>query len=823
MSTQGRTLVFPMAIGLGARPLTVPGRGNVLVVSSFYAFRLADGAHVRPAQWYDTVASHVGADAIPDSMLPLPGAELMVLGRAEPLAEERRDAAVRCGAVDRRLRLQRDPLAPEAWLHLGAGEAVWHDEFNPVGRGGPNDDRVPLIVDPDAPEHPVWLGATPFDHPVRIRRAGTPDAASGAGWPPDADPAVLHDAHPALCAESLHPGDPIRMEGLVGTSIGSAIPPYRITITSGRSEGTFVTEAARIHTLGVIPSAGLGAMIWRCAIDVGEDILGEKVEAIIAAVEDAGSEFKDPEHWTPILIDRWLHPDTSLDDRRLLPPDLAKTVVLPFALPEGSDTLAERHAAAEAWAKNEMGVSENPFDSAAPEETGLAEQAIEQAENDEEPPDANKMAAIADQALAASRRRHAEAGFGEPPSEEERVPEARGAKLDREIRMRIADPFQAERERRLAGTLRSDVIDGLEADDVLERLAKVRLMSPGAALPWPAMEDREAATFGAAVVAHLAENDLDRYVDVSGARFTGDPDKPHIVRRQLDGLLAEQTTWRDAVFDDCGLSDSSFSGASFIGCTFRTCRFERTNLSNVELVQCEFIDCTLAELQMTEPTWFGCRFVRCTLDRVNMADLAVRDIGFENGTWSEVNITSGIWGEVVMRNLAMESVTFAQVHAPQCRIEQVRMDKVSVAGNGFNASVFEDVTADTCGFLSYARFDKTRFSRVRFSRTGFTNAVFAEARFDPGCDLEACDLSGAMFFKAVLDGVHFIDCTMVRSLWMEVSANEAWFHGSRLRGVDLRDARLAGAVFTDADLEGVMMHPDRTIGADFRGTVRDLA
>ena len=730
---------------------------------------------------------------------------------------------MRCGAIHRRLCLQRDPQAPEAWLDLGAAEAVWHKELNPGGRGGPDDDRMALIVDPDAPENPVWLGATPFDHPVRTRRVGTPDATSGAGWPSDADPAVLCDAHPALCAESLHPGDPIHIEGLGATPIESEIPPYRITITSGRSEGTFVTETARIHTLGVIPSAGLGAMIWRCAIDVGEDILGQKVEALIAALEDADSELKDPEHWKPILIERWLHPDTSLDDRRLLPPDLAKTVVLPFVVPKASDTLTERHAAAEAWARNEMGISENPFDSAAPEEANLAEKAIEEAEGDEEqPPDANKIEGIADQALAASRRRHAEAGFAERPAEEERAPEARGEKLEQEIGMRIADPYQAPRERTLAGTLRSDFIDGIEADDVLDRLAKVRIMSPGAALSWPAMEDEEAAKFGAAVVAHLAENDPHRHIDISGAHFGDDSDKPRIAHRRLDGLLAEQTTWREAVFADCDLVDSSFTEASFIGCTFERCRFERTNLSKVELVQCDFIDCTLTELRLSSPTWFECRFKQCTLDRVTMVDLAVRDVRFEKGTWTGVDILNGIWGAVVMRGLAMESVTFAQVHAPQCRLEKLTMEKVWVTGNGFNSSVFEDVMADTCGFLSYARFDKTRFSRVRFSRTGFTNAVFADAHFDSSCALEGCDLSGAMFVNATLEGVHLINCTMVHSLWMNVSAKEAWFHGSRLRGVDLQGTVLTRAVFTDADLEGTRMHPDKTIGADFRGTVREL-
>ena len=822
--TEGRSLVFPVAIALGARPLVVPGRGAVLVVSAFYAFRLSDGAHVRPATWYDTVASCAGPEVVPDSMCPLPGAELVVLGPVDPVAEETRAAAVRCGTLASRLTLHRDPEAPHAPFVPAAPAAVWHEQDNPVGRGGPDDERPPLIVDPDDPERPVWLGPTPFDHPLRLRLTGTPDEASGTGWPRDADPSVLYDAHPSLRAESFHPDDPLEVEGLGGAALESRLPPYRIAITSGRNDGRFVSERARIHAVSLLPAADLGAMFWRVAIDVGDDIMGDSILALIAALEDAGASTKDPEHWGRIAVDRWMEPDTALDDRPLLPAALAATVALPFAVPAGhADHMKERHAAADAWMRGEMGVESNPFGDQAPAEVDLADKAIDQAESDDAPPDANAVGELADAALAASRRRHADAGFKEPDPEQARAPQPRGERLEAEIEDRLSGPYRAEGERAVARAIRDNALEGMDAGEVLGKLAGARILSMSPALPWPALGEGEAGRFGEVLVERLSQEGLERHVDVSGALVDGEHDEPRITGRRLDGVLAEETVWREVEFSDCEFTESSFFGASFDACWFEHCVFRGANLSRAELNQCVFVDCTFAELRLTEPTWNQCRFERCAFEDVSLNDMATNEVEFEDGSWRQVAISDGILIDTTMVGLEMHDVTFAYVHAPQSHLEQVSMSKVWVMGNGFPASVFEDVEAVNCGFLGTARFDGSSFSRVRFSLTGFANAVFAETRFTSGCRFDTCDMTGAMFSDAQLEGVRFLECVMTSSKWSKVKATGAWFHAARLRGVDFADTELAHAVFTDADIEGTAFLPDKTIGADFRGTVKEPA
>ena len=831
--SEGRSLVFPRAIALGARPLTVPGGQSVLVVSAFHAFRLSDGAHVPPSSWYETVASHAGENVIPDAMVPLPGAELMVLGAVPPVDGRTRRALVRCGVLTRRVILGCDPERPELPFVPGIKSAIWHEEDNPVGRGGPDDDRPALVLDEHDPQAPVWFGPTPFDHPHRLRHVGTPDAGSGTGWPSDASAAVFHDAHPAFWADSFSPGDPLAFEGLNRTPLDSRLPPYRITLTSGREDGRFLAEPARIHGVTLIPSADVGAVFWRVSIDLGDDILGESVQALIAALEDTDSAPKDAEHWGRIAANRWLEPHTAMDDRPLLPRALAATVVLPFAIAD-DDPMKERHAAAEAWMRAEVGMGEsNPFgELAPPEQKCLAEKAIEASEKDGEPPDANDIDEIANSVLRASKRRHEEAGFTEPGADAQRAPEVRGESLEAEIRRRLSGPYQSRRERDILNAIHDRHVDGMESDDVLRKLAAARQINPDPPLPWQALNDEEARRLGEAFCESLDEASPQRHVDVSAAAVVAEPGDVgnrrraalrrvvRIEQRRFEGLFAECTVWRDVVFSDCEFVQSSFCQAKFKDCEFRNCRIRDTNISKAELAGCAFIDCTFGALRVVEPSWMENRFEGCSFEDVSLTNAAMRDTVFDGGSWKKVDIADGLLMDMTFRGFEMNEVTLSEVMAPQNRFERVSMTKVWVMAKGPAASVFEDVEAETCGFLGDVRFDRSTFTRVRFTTTGFTNAIFADNEFAGGCQFDRCDFSGATFANVKMPGIRFIECSMTGTKWSNVRAPNGWFYGALLRGVDFGDTELANAVFTDADLEGTKLLADKTIGSDFRGTVR---
>lgn len=299
-------------------------------------------------------------------------------------------------------------------------------------------------------------------------------------------------------------------------------------------------------------------------------------------------------------------------------------------------------------------------------------------------------------------------------------------------------------------------------------------------------------------------------------------DRRRISERRLDGLLAEETTWRGVDFADCEITDTSFAGGRFENCTFERCAFENTNLSRVTLAGNEFVDCTFQDLQIAEPVWMDCRFERCVFQRLSLTDAAVRDLSFTDGEWEEIGWLDGLMVDVALCGTQMRQVTYLQTHAPNSRFERLSMFKVWGMGKGFPGSVFEEVEAKTCGFVSAFHFTESRFERTRFAETGFTGAVFKDAFLAPGCQFTTCDLGGAMFENTQLAGVRFVQCNMVTSRWAGVDASEAWFFGALLRGVDFNDTELGRAVFMDADVEGTKFLPDKTIGADFRGTVRGM-
>ena len=841
-----RALVLPTGVvAIGTRALDVPRAGRALCVSCILAFRIEDGAPVDPRDWYGAVASHAGPMAIPDSTAPLPGAEVLVLGPVGPVSEEPSRARLAfSGGFDVELVLRSDAADPSSGPTLRADfeRAVRHPERNPQGRDPDADPPPAVLLARDATE-PVWLGATPFDHPLRVRAAGSfADFGQPRGWPPDADPWVLGETHPLFRCERIDPGATLSLEGLFEDGIRREIrvPAYRIALTSAWRAEEFRSETMRIHTLAVIPAAGVAAAIWRASLGLSHgDGMGEEIGALIVGVEDAGATPHDADHWAQIAMGRWIDPEEGLDDRPLLPPSLHHTVTLPFVPPGPDDPLAARHAAAQSWAKDQAGFpDENPFAERVPS----AQKAIEKAQaidgREDEAPSADAMAGVAEAALELARDRHRAAGFdpeARPPATE---PLSRGVLLEVEIAKRLRAPFRSESERQLAQSAEHLLpeLEALGADpsevDPVERIARVRVMSPAPVLMWRTMPDEEAARFGAAFVASLAERHPFPFLDLSGAHIvpspSGNPSLGHdadegltIAAESFVSLLGEYVKVEHVTFTDCDFTDATLCGAQFAHCTFVRCTFTRTNLSKASFAYCRFVESPWTELRLVEPTWGETRFEGCEWNTVQASDVAASDLTFEGGSLENVQITDALWIRATMRGMRWSDVTLMDVHAPECLLEGLDIEKLWVTTKGFSKTVFRDVRADTCGFLSLARFDYGRLERSRFTRCGFTRAVFNEVEIASSCRFEECDFTSALFHKSVLDGARFARSTFVTSMWRETSAKEAWFLGCSLLSVDMRGVELLRAVFTDSDMEAAQLDFERTIGADFRGTVME--
>ena len=824
--------------------MTIPPARRALVISATFAFALgAKHRALAPAEWYETLAGYVGTQTIPDSYGYLPGAEFVVLGRVR--APERIGHALRAQIVAGNIDVEFDLFAERdgvGALTPDATQALYDERDNPLGRRR-DADAPPLIVDARDRDAPLWLGQTPFDHPLRVRSGGASwEGVLPGQWPESANAWVLADAHPRFHCERLDPGARVALRSLLHESAPEefTLPRYRVEVTFARDDLVFRNVPARVHTVAVVPSAQVGAMSWRAAIDLPEsDALGQRVILLLGALRDADEPLRDAEEWGRIAVERLTNPSKMADERPILPRELAAAVVLPSAAPPADDPVLKRYEAAREWAQGELA---GPALEAAPHAEPSADQFLGDATDalgDEESPlDPPALDKVADSALALARKRHADAGFD--PESREPHPKERGrgeSALLAEIRSRLSGPYRSEHERALArahGAGRAEDSQQLakELDDALARLADARAMSPTALPAYDLLPEEEALRFGEAFVAHLDERELERHLDVAGMHVVapGERDAPGAEREALvleghsfAGLFCEHSRFAHVRFVDCVFDGATFAESQFEHCVFERCSFIATNLSSAQIAVCRFVECTWERMRFANATWFDARFAHCTWDDVAITDLAMRDLRFHGGSWSRVALIDGLWIGCVMRSMRWHDVTIASVHAPQCTLAALFLEKVWVTGNGFCESEWEEVEARTCGFLSTARLDRNRFSRCRFYETGFSSAVFASVTIDGGCRFHRCDFSSAFFVDAKIPGVRFVQCSFVGSQWGEVDAREAWFHGCLMRAVDLRSVRCAKAVFVDADLEHTRFDFERTIGTDFRGTVREGA
>lgn len=832
--TDARTHIYPLSnIALSSRALSVPGLGNALCASAIFPFRISTGENTAPTDWYEAVMAHGDELDIPDSIAPLPGAEVMVVGNLPPVPvknKKPREAYLRCGTIHQEFLLYPDSENPGVPFHAGHTAAAWHQDDNPEGRGGngENSSLSPLIVHAKSPEWPIWLSRTPFDHPVRLRRIGKMDKDTGAGWPSGTDQAVLYEAHSGFWAESLNPGDPLEYKGLAKKLLKAKLPEYRITITSARLDGEWITERARIHSVVLIPAADLGAVFWRTSIALGSDVLGVSVQALVAAVEDVDAPVKEPWHWAQIAQHRTVDPADNLDDRPLLPPAMATTVVSPFAGAASDSDIAAKYKAAEEWAHAETGTSgDNPFGEMPGTAGELADQIQETLDDEgDDPPDANKMEEVATALLAERDRRHKAAGHDEPPdSAKVREPMLRGNQLDGEITRRLQIPYCSARELQLLDPAvdkdakESQSITELDSKGALRKIADTRLINPKPVLFWPALDETEAKIFGEKLAEKLKQDSLEYHVDVSGAIIDIE-DGVYISGNHLQGLLAEETIWRNVHWSDCEFTDCVFAGSTFENCTFENCTFEKCNLSHAGITSCQFNSCTLREMQMAEPLWMYNGFQDCVIEKVGMTIPSMREVNFSNTRILESQIIQGVLSECTYKACEWRDLIINNVHMPLSKLEQVEMFKTWVIRSGLSGCTFEDIKADTCGFLAGCHFDESHFTRVHCIGVSFNAGIFKDTHIASGCLFNACDFSNALFESTELGGVRFVQCPMIGSQWLNVNASGSWFFKSLLRGVDFADTEFSQAVFADADLEGAIFKPEKTIKTDFRGTLK---
>ena len=136
--------------------------------------------------------------------------------------------------------------------------------------------------------------------------------------------------------------------------------------------------------------------------------------------------------------------------------------------------MKERHAAAEEWMQRKWAwVRKNPFGELAPDEQlSMADKAIEESEDD-----AATAGHQCHRRVGRQRTGGRQTGATRRPGSRnrmqmpQRIPQVRGDRLEAEIEQRLSGPYQSARDRDIVNTIREHELEGVDADDIMQKLA----------------------------------------------------------------------------------------------------------------------------------------------------------------------------------------------------------------------------------------------------------------------------------------------------------------------------------------------------------------
>lgn len=141
-------------------------------------------------------------------------------------------------------------------------------------------------------------------------------------------------------------------------------------------------------------------------------------------------------------------------------------------------------------------------------------------------------------------------------------------------------------------------------------------------------------------------------------------------------------------------------------------------------------------------------------------------------------------------------------------LESARLGRANLSGADFSAAVLAH--ADLQGAIAVG----TRFTGANLGRASLADAVFDEAWFDQAT-LMNCRFAQTQFRRARMAAALLHESEWGVADWSGVQAPKQIFHKRDLQGLQLAEADLDGATFTECELSGVDLRGARLAQASF--------
>jgi uncharacterized protein YjbI with pentapeptide repeats len=833
-------------------------------------------------RFWPAVMSALGDGAVLDEGAAKERGEVLVAGAFHAPGGKPTNASfvrVKVGAVDKRLsvigdREWRDGVPTEPvpfttmpidWAHAFGGNGF---ERNPLGKGAAEVECggkfvVPLPnVEPygtllrspkDRPEPQGFLPLG-LHLPQRRERAGTYDQrwleTDFPGLASDHDPTFFNVGLPdqwsegtfvgdePFLVENMHPSHP-RLEGKLPGLVTRAF------VDQVSAEGhRFVEVGMRCDTVWILPSIGIGVVVFHGLTRVQEDDAGD-VANVVLACEEPGSP-REVAHYREVLRRRLEETQSAtamVNDSALMPP-LESGVA-----PNLDETDVGR------WAKNQKFLEKNMHrgELRRHEENRarLLAEGLDPADfGVGAPPAADFDVADCPEEIA----RRSEAQLLEAKEIEGRLAKD---KADLEARARaefeeMGRDYDAEMElaqREAAGPPRMSAASHVAAMRATVAEAKARgiaMPELEAQLADPGYEAELLAQEGSAremyrLHAHLriaplplepGEADAARVLvqaavdtneSLAGRNLTG----TRLAGMVLKGLDLAGAWLEGADLSGCDLSSANLAGAVLARADLRDCNFRGANLAGANLGAAQFHgarfdDANLGEAILVQVNLGGASFAGARLEEADFSGSTFGDVDLRGADLSRVTFLECSLAGARLALANLEGATFIK-----CTLDGADLSEARVSKTSFVTSTGEDVSLQRARGRQMVFAEKCAFNGLDLRDAALPElcargAALRGARLDRAdlsdADLSECDLSGGSLQRTRLPRAQLIRVCLDQASLLGADLREALLSKARLRGADFRGANLHQADlsrvlgdertrFTEAEVGHVRMLP----------------
>ncbi|WP_299483507.1 DUF2169 domain-containing protein [uncultured Roseibium sp.] len=348
-----------------------------------------------------------------------------------------------------------------------------------------------------------------------------------------------------------------------------------------------------------------------------------------------------------------------------------------------------------------------------------------------------------------------------------------------------------------------------------EELPEARRLSPEPIFPIEDLAPGVPERLGAFVVEQIQKGHDFKGADLAGAVLK----KVDFAGQDLSGTLFEKADLTGANFSGCNLTNAVFSGAILDDADLSGADLTSANLSHASLARTKLTGATLAELDILESSLENAdasgaslqnvQFITCQLDGMNLGSANLKN----------VTILQSSGPRLCLNDAKINGFISIQTSLTALQATHADLDRLILADSDLSGANFNQSQLDNSAVVGASSLKGSTFIKLRAFNTFFNGLTLAESCFVGSactscyfhqCDLTSCDfrvslLNTTLFGGSDLKYSDFFGASLYAASLDKCDLRRCSFRASNLYAANLRDALIASADLTDANLGLTLM------------------